>query len=54
MNEALQHLTERKKYYGEQIKSYNDYVEAAMNTMQKGERYVQLEPNAITQIRSLA
>lgn len=40
MNEALQHLTERKKYYGEQIKSYNDYVEAAMNTMQKGKRYV--------------
>ena len=38
MNEALRHLTERKKYYEEQIKSYNDYVETAMNTMQKGKR----------------
>ncbi|KAL5488188.1 IQG1 [Sanghuangporus weigelae] len=36
MNEALRQLSERKKYYEEQIKSYNDYVEAAMNTMQKG------------------
>ena len=38
MNEALQHLAERKKHYEEQIKSYNDYVETAMNTMQKGKR----------------
>lgn len=39
MSEALQHLSERKKYYEEQIKSYNNYVEAAMNTMQRGKRY---------------
>ena len=38
MNEALQHLAERKKHYEEQITSYNDYVETAMNTMQKGKR----------------
>lgn len=42
MNEALQHLSERKKNYEEQIKSYNNYVEVAMNTMQKGKRYVLL------------
>ncbi|KAH8113457.1 hypothetical protein DFH11DRAFT_1602139 [Phellopilus nigrolimitatus] len=36
MNEALQHLTDRKKYYEEQIKHYNNYIETAMNTMQKG------------------
>lgn len=36
MNEALQHLAERKKYFEEQIGSYNSYVEAAMNTMQRG------------------
>ncbi|KAI5118772.1 hypothetical protein M0805_005653 [Coniferiporia weirii] len=36
MNEALHHLTERKKYYEEQIESYNNYVETAMKTMQKG------------------
>ena len=41
MNEAFRQLTERKKYYEEQIKSYNDYVEAAMKTMQKGKRSVQ-------------
>lgn len=36
MREALQHLRERKKAYEEQIKSYNDYVDMAMATMQKG------------------
>lgn len=36
MREALQHLRERKKAYEEQIKSYNDYVDMAMTTMQKG------------------
>lgn len=36
MNEALQHLAERKKYFQEQIDSYHNYVDAAMNTMQRG------------------
>ncbi|KDR83761.1 hypothetical protein GALMADRAFT_236120 [Galerina marginata CBS 339.88] len=36
MNEALRQLAERKKYFEEQIDSYNSYVETAMNTMQKG------------------
>jgi len=36
MHEALTHLAERKKHYLEQINSYNDYVEAAMQTMQRG------------------
>jgi Ras GTPase-activating-like protein IQGAP2/3 len=35
MNDALKDLAERKKGYEEQIKSYNDYVESAMKTMQK-------------------
>lgn len=35
MNGALKDLAERKKGYEEQIKSYNDYVESAMKTMQK-------------------
>jgi Ras GTPase-activating-like protein IQGAP2/3 len=35
MNGALTDLAERKKGYEEQIKSYNDYVESAMKTMQK-------------------
>ena len=30
------HLAERKKYFEEQIGSYHSYVEAAMNTMQRG------------------
>ena len=38
MADALQHLNERKKHYEEQIKSYNNYVETAMATMQKGKR----------------
>lgn len=38
MNEALAHLAERKKYFEEQISSYHNYVEAAMNTMQRGKR----------------
>lgn len=36
MREALSHLKERRKYFEEQIKSYNDYVEGAMATMQRG------------------
>ncbi|KAI0005064.1 hypothetical protein BJV74DRAFT_322488 [Russula compacta] len=36
MAEALQHLKERKKYFEEQINSYNSYVEVAMATMQRG------------------
>lgn len=36
MNEALRHLAARKKYFEEQINSYHDYVETAMNTMQRG------------------
>jgi Ras GTPase-activating-like protein IQGAP2/3 len=40
MNEALRHLAERKGYFEEQIDSYHNYVEAAMNTMQRGKGYV--------------
>ncbi|THV08575.1 ras GTPase-activating protein [Dendrothele bispora CBS 962.96] len=36
MNDALRHLAERKKHFEEQIDSYHNYVEAAMNTMQRG------------------
>ncbi|KAF5393827.1 hypothetical protein D9757_000036 [Collybiopsis confluens] len=36
MHEALRHLAERKKYFQEQIDSYHNYVETAMNTMQRG------------------
>jgi Ras GTPase-activating-like protein IQGAP2/3 len=36
MRDALAHLAERKKHYLEQIESYNNYVEAAMQTMQRG------------------
>ncbi|KAG2156042.1 ras GTPase-activating protein [Suillus clintonianus] len=36
MVDALKHLSERKKYFEEQINSYHDYVEAAMATMQRG------------------
>jgi hypothetical protein len=36
MENALRHLAERKKYFEEQINSYHDYVESAMNTMQRG------------------
>jgi Ras GTPase-activating-like protein IQGAP2/3 len=39
MTEALQHLKERKKYFEEQINSYNSYVEVAMATMQRGKSY---------------
>lgn len=42
MNGALRHLAERKKYFQEQIDSYNNYVDAAMNTMQRGKtKYVE-------------
>ena len=40
MEESLKHLAERKKYYEEQIKQYHDYVETAMNTMQRGKGLV--------------
>jgi len=36
MAEALRHLKERKKYFEEQINSYNSYVEVPMATMQRG------------------
>jgi hypothetical protein len=45
MADALKTLGERKKGYEEQIKSYNDYVEGAMKTMQKsGKGFVFLSP----------
>ncbi|KAJ6613476.1 hypothetical protein B0H10DRAFT_1805473, partial [Mycena sp. CBHHK59/15] len=36
MNEALRHLAESKKQFEEKIGSYHSYVEAAMQTMQRG------------------
>ena len=42
MTEALVHLNERKKYFEEQINSYNNYVETAMTTMQRGKGYCPL------------
>lgn len=39
MQEARAYLAERKKYFEEQIGSYHSYVEAAMNTMQRGKGY---------------
>ena len=36
MREAFSHLKERRKYFEEQIKSYHDYVDGAMATMQRG------------------
>jgi RasGAP C-terminus len=39
MTEALRHLKERKKYFEEQINSYNSYVEVSMATMQRGKSY---------------
>jgi Ras GTPase-activating-like protein IQGAP2/3 len=36
MQVALTHLGERKKFYMDQINSYNSYVDAALQTMQKG------------------
>lgn len=36
LEDSLKHLADRKKYYEEQAKQYNDYVETAMNTMQRG------------------
>jgi len=44
MREALRHLQERKKYYEEQISSYQDHVQAAMSTMQQRKGYVNLVP----------
>lgn len=43
MNDALRHLSERKKYFEEQINSYHSYVETAMNTMQRGKGWVQID-----------
>ena len=40
MDTALQHLAERKKHFEEQIDSYHDYIDSAMNTMQRGKGYV--------------
>ncbi|TFY81447.1 hypothetical protein EWM64_g2563 [Hericium alpestre] len=42
MTEALKHLNERKKNFEDQINSYNNYVETAMATMQRGKGYVLL------------
>ena len=39
MEEALKYLDERKRYFEEQINSYNNYVETAMHTMQRGKGY---------------
>ncbi|THH19788.1 hypothetical protein EW146_g1464 [Bondarzewia mesenterica] len=36
MKEALRHLSQRKKEFEEQINSYNNYIETAMATMQRG------------------
>jgi Ras GTPase-activating-like protein IQGAP2/3 len=36
MQEARSHLIERKKYFEEQIGSYHNYVQMAVNTMQWG------------------
>ncbi|KAJ7129697.1 ras GTPase-activating protein [Mycena epipterygia] len=36
MNEALRHLAESKKQFEEKINSYHSYVDAAMQTMQRG------------------
>ncbi|KAI0824784.1 hypothetical protein BC628DRAFT_1444432 [Trametes gibbosa] len=36
LEDSLKHLAERKKYFEEQIRQYHDYVETAMNTMQRG------------------
>jgi len=39
MNDALKHLNERKAAYKEQIASYNNYVDSAMSTLQRGKGY---------------
>jgi len=36
LEEALQSLAQRKRFFEEQIESYNNYVEAALETMQRG------------------
>ncbi|KAF8165362.1 IQ domain-containing protein-containing RasGAP [Crassisporium funariophilum] len=36
MNEVLLQLTQRKKYFEEQIDYFHNYMETAMNTMQRG------------------
>lgn len=47
MKEALRHLQERKKNYEEQISSYQDHVQAAMNTMQQKKGYYLLAHKVI-------
>lgn len=42
MNDALKHLKERKAAYREQIASYNNYIDSAMSTMQRGKGYARL------------
>ncbi|OJT08011.1 Ras GTPase-activating-like protein rng2 [Trametes pubescens] len=44
LEESLKHLAERKKYFEEQIRQYHDYVETAMNTMQRGKGKRRLLP----------
>ncbi|KAM5540380.1 hypothetical protein V8D89_005838 [Ganoderma adspersum] len=44
MEDSLKHLADRKKYFEEQIKQYHDYVETAMNTMQRGKGKRRLLP----------
>ncbi|KAI0775938.1 hypothetical protein BD413DRAFT_469824 [Trametes elegans] len=44
LEESLKHLADRKKYYEEQIRQYHDYVETAMNTMQRGKGKRRLLP----------
>ncbi|KAI0774141.1 hypothetical protein C8Q74DRAFT_1200411 [Fomes fomentarius] len=44
LEDSLKHLADRKKYYEEQVKQYNDYVETAMNTMQRGKGKRRLLP----------
>lgn len=39
MEEALKYLAERKKAFEEQINYYHNFVENAMNTMQRGKGY---------------
>ena len=38
MSKTLKHLAARKRFFEEQIKTYQAYVESAMNTMQKSKK----------------
>ncbi|KAH9918193.1 uncharacterized protein BXZ73DRAFT_92257 [Epithele typhae] len=44
LEDSLKHLADRKTFYEEQIKQYHDYVETAMNTMQRGKGKRRLLP----------